>query len=258
MRVPKLCLAAFPLLLSALGSQAQSRKEMDPKLFEDWNTYYAGLEKMAEFKALDGAITAAAFASNGKQLFVAGENGAAVILEVSTGKQLKKVPGHKESILDACISRDGKYAATASTDDSVNVWDLSAGTEWRSPKHPADVKCVAFSPDGKKLATLSRSGKLVIWDWASAAAEKTLEEGAPVEGSAASPIASAALAYSKDGAKLARGNAADIKVYALADGAEKFSISGLGGGPFPVTISADGKLMLTPSGDGKLRIWDIQ
>ncbi len=181
------------VLLLTGATQAQGKKDMDPQLFEDWKTYYQGCEKLSEFQGIDGAITALTYISNGKQLFIVSESGSAVIVEAATGKLVKKLAGHKESILDAAVSKDGKYAATASSDDTVKVWDIAAGTEWRSLKHPNDVKSVAFSPDGKKLVTGCADGMLRLWIVMDSKEVKALE--LPREkGEAKSPVRTVAWA----------------------------------------------------------------
>ncbi|MDY6806166.1 MAG: hypothetical protein SXA11_20505, partial [Cyanobacteriota bacterium] len=53
------------------------------------------------------------------------------------------------------FSRDGKYLATASWDNTARVWSASTGEEIAKVNHDADVIAVAFSRDGKYLATAS-------------------------------------------------------------------------------------------------------
>lgn len=61
-------------------------------------------------------------------------------------------------------SRDGKYLATSSDDNTVRVWDATSGTQITSMKHPYKVKEIIFSPDGKFLVTVSDDRSTRIWE----------------------------------------------------------------------------------------------
>jgi len=78
---------------------------------------------------------------------------------------------HQAAITFTNISRDKRLLATASTDNSARIWDVSTlkpvGEDLR---HDDTVNCVVFSPDGARLVTSTSSWKVRVWDVATSEA----------------------------------------------------------------------------------------
>ena len=63
------------------------------------------------------------------------------------------------------FSSDGRYAAIASADKTVRIWDIDANREVRRCiGHTASVWAVAFSPDGTKILSGSKDNSVRLWD----------------------------------------------------------------------------------------------
>ncbi len=68
-------------------------------------------------------------------------------------------------ITAAAISPDGRWAATASDDQSVVLWDVARQSQvWTLRGHGDPVQAVVFSPDSKWLVSGDRHGTVIVWD----------------------------------------------------------------------------------------------
>jgi WD40 repeat protein len=78
----------------------------------------------------------------------------------------RTLTGHKDQgwINSVAVSPDGKWAASASDDKTVKVWDLEAGhCEATLSGHAESVNCVAFARNGK-LFSASNDSTVRIWE----------------------------------------------------------------------------------------------
>ncbi len=72
------------------------------------------------------------------------------------------VPGR---VYDVAISPDGRYAATAGSEQVIRVWDLQTVQHAESyTGHTGEIKAVAFSPDGQFIASASPDYSIRIWN----------------------------------------------------------------------------------------------
>jgi WD40 repeat protein len=92
-------------------------------------------------------------------------------------------PGHHDQVFSIALSKDGKFLASASSDKTVKLWDVSTGKVVRdfanpdfksvfpdepAPSHPGWVHSVKFTPDGKQLVTAGAAPKgrsyIAVWN----------------------------------------------------------------------------------------------
>ncbi|MBY0231132.1 MAG: hypothetical protein K2W96_17745, partial [Gemmataceae bacterium] len=105
------------------------------------------------------------YSRDGKTLAVGGGSGdrsgwksTIELWNVSTGKRVRTMKGHKHTVLKMAFSPDGKTLASGGTVDGLRVWDTATGKQIRHIYGEDDseyrVVNVAFMPDGKTLLAL--------------------------------------------------------------------------------------------------------
>ncbi|HTU22763.1 MAG TPA: WD40 repeat domain-containing protein [Gemmataceae bacterium] len=133
----------------------------------------------------DAAVTAIAFAPDGKTLASVDVDGAIRIWETATGRQLrclhsplKMDRGFFSGSLRLAYSPDGKLLASAGTTEGVFLWDPATGDKraWlgENSMDAYGITCLAFAPDGKTLA-LGMFGTVAWWDVAARTRLRSLD-----------------------------------------------------------------------------------
>jgi WD40 repeat protein len=99
------------------------------------------------------------FSPNGKILAVSDEKSVSLVDPV-TGKQLRRLPAHSESLACFAFSPDSRAVATAGgerfrgKDFAIRLWDVASGLERRRfTGHQGRVDQLAFTPDGRWLVS---------------------------------------------------------------------------------------------------------
>jgi len=65
---------------------------------------------------------------------------------------------HEGKVWDVRFSPNGAYLATASDDDTAQVWDIENSIVVARIEHAGNVRHVRFSPDGELVATAGSDG----------------------------------------------------------------------------------------------------
>jgi WD40 repeat protein len=173
--------------------------------------------------------------------------------------------GHQASVNKVALSPNWRTLASASTDKTVILWDL---TDWAHPKrlgqaltgHQAAVNTVAFSPDGRTLASGSDDKTVILWDVSDRAHPKRL--GRPLTGH---DDAVTSVAFSPDRRTLA--TASTDKTVLLWDVRNRVHpaqlgrpLTGYGGTVWSVAFSPNrnGRTLATASADTTVVLWNVR
>jgi WD40 repeat protein len=203
-------------------------------------------------------------------------------------REVNRLELHRGAIRSISFSPDGQTIATASEDNTAQIWSFDHQTRLILREHQGPVYSVSFSPDGQTLATASGDRTVKLWcqqcQWecpytleghqggvygvsfspdgqtiATASADNTVKlwqkNGQFVrtlEGHQA-PVYS--VSFNPDGETLATASADNtIKLWKL-DGTLLQTLSGHQGAVYSVSHSPGGQFLVTASADRTVKIW---
>lgn len=90
-----------------------------------------------------------------------------------TGKFIRSIRGHTEQVNDVCISEDGRYILSASSDQQIKLFEYDGWSDDLDGRvrevmtlvgHEGYVKGVRFSRDGRYVLSFGGDGSLKRWD----------------------------------------------------------------------------------------------
>ena len=220
------------------------------------------------------------------------------LYDFATGKLVKLLHGHTDSVLSLDFSSDGQRLVSGGIDDTAIVWDVASGTAVHHlVGHGGDVNTVRFSRDGARVYTASDDGEVGIWRAADGWRLKRLRghDGivialavSPRDGTVASggldgtirlwdgssgrslrvlgrqPAGVMALDFSSDGLRLvsgigAGGDAYEAGVWDVASGRRIAAYGGHDNIVLAAAFSPDGSLVATAGGNNnEIHLWEAQ
>ena len=85
--------------------------------------------------------------------------------DVASGRELGVLRAHGRGVTKLVFSRDGKFIASAASDNTIKIWDVENRRELRTlTGHTSNVESIDFTPDGRLLASASDDGSTFLWD----------------------------------------------------------------------------------------------
>ena len=163
--------------------------------------------------------------------------------------------GHSDWIRAIAFSPDGKYLVSGSNDRTVRLWDLQTGQLIRLFKgHKQRVKCIQISEDGKLIISGSADSTVKIWELATGNCIRTIKT---------SPHPRTilnAIAINSDLSTIATGSTSrqgTIKLWNGQTGEMINAVKAASSGIRSLTMSQDGKILVSGSAGNTVKIWHL-
>ena len=159
--------------------------------------------------------------------------------------------GHKDRIVSALFSPDGRRVITASADCTARVWDATCGKPIGEPlRHAKEVTSASFSPDGRLIITASGDAARI---WIVSTGKPI---GDPLRGHNKSLTH---VEFSPDGCLIVTASLdKTARVWSASTGEPMYEpLKGHGDTVNSAAFSNDGKRIVTASMDNTARIWDV-
>jgi WD40 repeat protein len=170
--------------------------------------------------------------------------------DLTTGKTIHILKGHKKYITSVAISPDGKYALSGSFDKTIRYWDLKTGQTIKVFKdYEHSIYSVVISPDGR----------YAIWGGLDILQYLDLKTGETINFFKGDGIGAKSLVISSDSRHaLSGGLDGTLRYWDLQSAQSIKVLEGHTEFVTSVAISPDGKYAISGSDDNTLRYWDLQ
>lgn len=198
-----------------------------------------------------------AFTPDGKTL-ITGHYGSDVrVWEVATGKLLYTLSGHKESISAIAVSSDGQMVASGDRKGEVRIWQVATGKLATNLQGQTEkIYSLAFSPDSTKLlsgaAGLAYFGEAQLKSWEISSGKELAnlkKTDLGVDGLVYLPGGRFVITIGED-SYIRILNSATLKEVSNIPSSQIAKAKAL-------SLSPDGKLLVTAHVDGSIKLWDI-
>ncbi len=170
-------------------------------------------------------------------------------ISLLAGTLLRTYHGHSERVQALAWSPDSSRIASGSSDETVQIWDVTTGTQvgiYRG--HAGSVSTIAWSPDGTRIASGSDDGTVQVWD-----ATTGMQVG--TYGSHSHAVCT--VVWSPDGVLVASGSFdKTVRVWDASTGERVLTYRGHSDCVEAVAWSPSGTQVASGSDDGTVQVWD--
>jgi len=210
-------------------------------------------------------VKAIAFSPNGRMLASGSFDFSVKIWNLDTGLWdcAMTLQGHKGVVTSVVFSPSGDRLVSGCYDNSIRVWDVALGKCVDTlNKHSNRIWSVAFHPQGKLIASGGDDHAIKIWELRTGKCTKTLQGHSNAVYGIAYNFAQKILVSGHEDQTikiwdLSLNDAPDLISEQTAI-QPSFVLTGHNNRVFSVSLSPDGKLLASASGDRLIKLWNPQ
>lgn len=116
------------------------------------------------FEGHGRSVGAVCMSDDGTVAVSGSDDGTIRVWDVSTGRCLRVLTGHTDSVYAVRLSADGRTVVSGGRDTTVRLWDLATGRCLRTfGRHTGAVHAVAVSADGRRVLSAGENGDVWVW-----------------------------------------------------------------------------------------------
>ncbi|AFY66271.1 CHAT domain-containing protein [Geitlerinema sp. PCC 7407] len=160
-------------------------------------------------------------------------------------REHNRLKGHQATVQSVRFSPNGDRLATASYDNTVNLWHSDGRLIKILKEHTEPVVSVSFSPNGQTIASGSQDGTVRLWD----------RNGNPIRMINTHKNTVFSVQFSPDGQTIATGSDDGTVQLWRTDGQLLNTIQGHSNVVRGVSFSPDGNRIVTISDDRTVKLW---
>ena len=204
--------------------------------------FHSGVESLATRKSSTGTVAICGL-----------EDGAIIIFDLETGKEVQQLLGHRGGVRCLALSRSETILASGSWDETAILWNMDSYEQLFVLQVKSPVWALAFSVDGQRLFTGSDDGYLS--SFAATGSRELLNR------TRAHDAVLSSLCTTTDGQYIATASENDEAIKLWKADTLDIEATLVGHTDGVMCVVATGKdipMLVSASGDGIIKIWDLK